>query len=55
MKTRKLWESGWAIGERKKKTKNLGGNPDGEKKKLGKKKLGKKVKREDWKPDLGRI
>ena len=41
--------------EKEKKTKNLGGNPDGKKKKTGKKKLGKKVKREDWKPDLGRI
>lgn len=50
MKTRKLWESGWAIGERKK-HKEPRGNPDGKKKK----KLGKKVKREDWKPDLGRI
>ena len=54
MKTRKLWESGWAIGERKKKNKEPRGNPDG-KKQLGKKRLGKKVKREDWKPDLGRI
>ena len=37
VKTRKLWESGWAIGERKKKkNKEPRGNPDG-KKKTGKK------------------
>ena len=42
------WLGNW---RKKKNTKNLEEIQMGKKKK----KLGKKVKREDWKPDLGRI
>ena len=42
MKTRKLWESGWAIGERKKKQRTSGKSRW--EKTTGKKKTGKKSK-----------